>query len=266
MSEVETKLSKSMETALFPVLLQLTEIQTSLKKNAGGRDCHGMGMALQEESWAHLEEIAILKDKFMTFAASQRESNIKFHGIDDSQENNTDLIILMGHWLATELSLEPKIFPVITKAYHLGAFWPGRPVPRDIVVSFADQCTKHHIQNLAREKNGLFYKEEKILVFRDLPPEALSVRKALKPTTTKLQLAKIKYCWYTPGKLVVHHNHKPLYAWDEDSGQELFLTLGIDVPMEVEKKSYKRKLAFQTSPNKSSKIPVTPTMLSSTAG
>lgn len=116
------------------------------------------------------------------------------------------------------------------------------------------------MQNLSREKNGLTYKDQKILVFPDLPlQEALVIRKSLKPTTLKLKEVNVKYKWHTPGKLVVRHDNKQYFSWDEESGKQLLLNLSIDEPMKTgEKKTCKRKISFQTLPHKGSKILVHP--------
>lgn len=133
-----------------------------------------------------------------------------------------------------------------------------------MIVRFAEYRTKRRIQNLAQEKNGLYHKDKNMTAFPDLPPEALVIRKALKSTILKLQAAKITYCWATPGKLLVIHENK-YYAWDEDLGRDLLFNLGVGKLMEVENKSYKRKWASHSSPNKSSKIPV-PSAGSSSTG
>lgn len=114
---MEAKFSKSLEAALSPVLLQLTEIHSSLSKTKQvAETALELGMALQSESRSHYEEISLLQDKVVTLAAAQKENNLKFLGMEDSQENNTDLISFMGNWLATVLGLEANIFPVITKS------------------------------------------------------------------------------------------------------------------------------------------------------
>lgn len=44
-----------------------------------------------------------------------------------------------------------------------------------------------------------------IEVFPDILPEAIQIRRKLKPVTAKLQEVKIKYKWLLSGKLFVLH-------------------------------------------------------------
>lgn len=154
----------------------------------------------------------------------------------------------MGNWLALELNLEPKTFPSILKAYRMGSKKPDRVFPGDINVQFANLRVKKRIQNLARERNGLEFNKKKILVFPDLPFEALAIRKELKPVLKKLQEAQIRYCWSSPGRLMVNHKNKQLFAWDLDSGNDLLASLEFEEDMETDllKRASKRRLALPT--------------------
>lgn len=100
----------------------MADIQASLSKTSQvAETALETGLALQDESQAHQKDIADLKEKYIILAASQRENNFKFHEFDEEIEGSSDLTSFMGNWLASELNLEPKVFPSITKAYRMGA-------------------------------------------------------------------------------------------------------------------------------------------------
>lgn len=109
---------------------------------------------------------------------------------------------------------------------------------------------------MAREKNGLVFLNKKIQVYADIPNEALTIRKNLKPIISSLQEAKIGYRWHATGKMMILIKNKPHFAWDLNSGGKLLQLLNTEDPMEQEPRSNKRKLQFTSSPVKSSKIPV----------
>lgn len=198
--EAENNFSKKLEHLFSPIKVQLAEIQASLTKTSQiAETALDMGVTLQEDTLAHQQDISDLKEKYLVLAAAQKENNLKFRGLEENCEGSSDLISFMCNWLAIELNLEPKIFPSITKAYRMGVKKPGRTLSRDINVSFADFRVKKRIQNLARENNGLNFNGRKIAVFPDLPPEALSIRRELKPILQKLQEARIRYQWSSLG-------------------------------------------------------------------
>lgn len=141
MCEVEAKFSKSLEVALSSVLLQLTEINAALTEAAQvAETALEIGAALQKETQSHQAEIA------------QRDNNLKFKGLEESQENNSDVIIFMDHWFAPELDVEPKIFLVITR---LGVYRTEWPFPRDVVLSLADNYFEAHSKSGSRKERPL---------------------------------------------------------------------------------------------------------------
>lgn len=156
-------------------------------------------------------------------------------------ENSLGLVNFMGNWLAGELKLEARIFPSISRAFRVGKIREERPSHRDVIITLADFRTKSKIQNLGRANNRLYSEGKKILVFLDLPPEALAIRKTLKPTIQRLQEANLKYHWCSPRKLEISYCGKTYYAWDVASGR-LLHSINIVELIEVEKRSFKRKL------------------------
>lgn len=255
---MELKLVSKFTDLINPITTQLEEIQASLTKTAQTAELAlDLGATLQEENQMQQKELQELKEKCLTLDTAQRRGNLKFRDVKEGTEGSTDLICFMGSWLASVLQLEENVAPIITNAYRKGLpNVPNRKFPRDIIITLADARVRQSILNKAKEKGYLLLNEEKILVFQDIPQEALLMRKALKPTTKKLQEAKQKYKWITPGRLMVLYKKKQLFAWDEDSGKALLVALGLDEPMEVDKKSNKRRWQQPDSPQKHSKIPV----------
>lgn len=223
--EIEMEFSK--EQLLSPVKSQLNDIQTALSKIAQIADTAlEMGVALQENSWAHQMEIQVQKEKYLILPTEPHQNNFKFRGMEEGMEGSSNLICSMDNWLAKALQFENNVFPAITKAFRLDSKKPERQFPRDIIVTFADLHIKSRVQKLAREKNGLPHMDKKVLVFPDISSEALATRKALKPVLQCLQDANINYRWSTPGKLMVIHKNKPYFTWDTYNGEDLLQKLG----------------------------------------
>ncbi|KAL8206909.1 UNVERIFIED_CONTAM: hypothetical protein K2H54_034811 [Gekko kuhli] len=107
------------------------------------------------------------------------------------------------------------------------------------------------LENKVRERN---------LKFRGFEEKAegtteLAIFMKLKPIATQLQEAGVRYKWLPTGAMQIRHQNKTWTIEDLDGGKIVLQSLRIQVPMECDKKSYKRKLAFM-SPAKDSKIPV----------
>lgn len=72
---------------------------------------------------------------------------------------------------------------------------------RDRIVTFVDEPVTQKILETAISKGHLEHFDDKIHVFPDILSEAVQIRKQLKLVTGKMQEAKIRYKWITPGKL-----------------------------------------------------------------
>lgn len=70
----------------------------------------------------------------------------------------------------------------------------------------------------AREYGYLLYKENKVMIFPNLPQEALARHWKLKPVTTLLMEAQIRYKWFPVSTLLVRHQGATEMATDLENG------------------------------------------------
>lgn len=158
--------------------------------------------------------------------------NLKFRNFPEKVEENTELPSFIASWLATAMQTEPGIAPLLNYAYRMGPLIKCQPKawPRDMIVRFTSLRTKQAVMALARQNGFIKYKESKILVMQDLSQETLFKRRLLKPITTTLTKAQIKYKWVSYCKLQVVHQDHVLNASDLDSGLILLKALQLELP------------------------------------
>ncbi|KAL8221480.1 UNVERIFIED_CONTAM: hypothetical protein K2H54_068445 [Gekko kuhli] len=92
---------------------------------------------------------------------------------------------------------------------------------------------------------------------KNVPPDALHIRRVLKPITQKLTESGIRYRWLQSGYLQVKHQGTVLKADDLDTGTDMLRALGLDLPREPQLLQLgKRKREIPGTPHRWSKIPV----------
>ncbi|KAL8178437.1 UNVERIFIED_CONTAM: hypothetical protein K2H54_046808 [Gekko kuhli] len=116
-----------------------------------------------------------------------------------------------------------------------------------------DLRTKKKILDVARAKGALCYQGKEIQVFPDIPVEAIQKRRELKPFTSKLLAANIKYKWVTLARLRFSHQGSRYEIWDEESAVAVLKALRLAPVQEYERRSQKRKLHFSPSSPQSPK-------------
>lgn len=134
-----------------------------------------------------------------------------------------------------------------------------RTFSRDINITFTDFKWKEEYKTWPGGVGGggwggkWILTIKKIPVFPDLPSEALSIRRELKPVIQKLQKSKIRYWWTFPGKLMVIHKNKQFFAWDLRLWKWPWIWKNW-WRQKLKNIPQKWKLVFQLSPFKGSKI------------
>lgn len=197
---------------------------------------------LQEAETKHAEQLAILGNR-------QRFFNLKFQGIKETADNETDLNIYMSSWLASVLKLEGDCAPLLTQSYRLGrANNPARSLPRDVVFTFADIRTKNQVMEEARKKGYLLHHQDQVSVFQDLTPETLQKRKELKEIISSLREANIRHRWASPLKLQILHKGKSYFTQSEEEGYDILMYLNVATLMRTERASAKWRLSIHSSP------------------
>lgn len=135
--------------------------------------------------------------------------------------------------MASILKLEDNIIPSLTGVHRVGA--PNnlkRQGPRNIIATFLTIREKVAFMREARKRCILAFKEEKVEIYQDLPPEALALCRELKPVMQQLRTANKRYCWIRPSKLQLSNNGTLFQAAHLDSG--LILLHALDLKMQTE--------------------------------
>lgn len=255
LDNLEQGLLSKLTELLQPISAKLEQLNLNIQKVAGVAEA-AMELSLthkddlkylQEAETKHSEQLAILSNR-------QRFFNLKFRGIKESAETDTELNIYMSSWLASVLNLEGECAPLLTQSYRLGrANNPVRSLPRDIISTFADIRTKNRVVEEAKKKGYILHYQEQVQVFQDLSPETLQKRKELKEIVASLREANIRHRWASPLKLQVLHNGKAYFIQSEEEGYEILTYLNIATPMKTERASAKRRLSVNGSPSQHTK-------------
>lgn len=251
LESLERGLFTKLTDLLHPLTEKIDQLTLTLQK-VGSVAEEGMNLSivqqeeikeLQECSASHEEQLAIL-------GYCQRSFNLKFRALEEGMVGSSDLIAYISNWLATTLDLQGEAYPVITQAFRLGSLNKKlKPMPRDIIATFADARVRNKILKVAREKQR---NNAKISVCVDLTPETLKKKKELKEIMA-LSGANVRYRWATALKLQINHNGKTYYATTEEEGFKILKHLNISIPMQTEKLSFKRKSSVLHSPLKTNK-------------
>ncbi|KAL8221731.1 UNVERIFIED_CONTAM: hypothetical protein K2H54_074427 [Gekko kuhli] len=143
----------------------------------------------QAEEWSR-SKIMLLENKL-------RDHNVKFRGLPEKSEGESQVKNFLATWLSTELSLEDGVAPLIDSAYRMGPLTKrNEKTPRDIIATIPDSRTREH-------------------------------RKNLKPITLKLLDNNVRFRWISPNEFMTEHQGQRLFAHDISSGIKLLDTLGI---------------------------------------
>ncbi|KAL8164813.1 UNVERIFIED_CONTAM: hypothetical protein K2H54_007749 [Gekko kuhli] len=94
-----------------------------------------------------------------------------------------------------------------------------------------------------------------ILVFPDIPQEALLIRHKLKSITEKLRSARVRYRWLQSGHLQVSSQGQTIQANDEDTGIKLLRALKLSDELDP-RRSQKRKHIPTSTPEKITRLPI----------
>lgn len=252
---MEADLYKKLAALIQPLTEQISQLNLSVQATAklaeGAMDmCVAQNediRALQAETESQAERIAIVSNR-------QRFFNLKFRGMHEKAEQNTEIKTCMETWLAGVLKLGEGAVPITTQAYRVGRpNVPTKPFPRDVVVTFASIDWKHKILDLAKDKGFLLFGEDRVQVFKDLAPEALAKKRELKEIIALLKDANVGHRWASPIKLQVFYKGKSYFIRSEEEGFDILQSVGIATPMATERAAAKRKLEMHSSPTHASK-------------
>lgn len=174
----------------------------------------------------------LLKDRVAWLEGEARFMNLKFCGLPEHPDLNSNLSPANASWLASLLHLEDGIAPTIIAAYRVGPALIIKPnYPWNVVVQFLYQRTKDAVLQLAQNSSALQYKGTKILALLDLPSEVLMKRKLLKPITDQLKAKNVRFRWSATSNIIVVRDGAQFKAEDIASGHTFLVALDLPLPL-----------------------------------
>lgn len=231
------------------MVAQLQEVQMTMQQTT-----HKADMALDfaeklcEENGTLKQEIKDLKDKTVLLDRTLRRKHVKYCGLPEEIESSQDLLSKINLWLTKVLEIGESTTLLAQCAYRVRAILnQRRSTPRDVVTELTEDNIKWRITDIARKQGHLQYQETKILIFQDLPTEAIQIRKALKSVIQLLRDAKIKYRWLPMGKIRVYHKGEQLIAHNETTGKDLLYVLNLDLDSTTHGEKEKTRHSAYTS-------------------
>ncbi|KAL8175583.1 UNVERIFIED_CONTAM: hypothetical protein K2H54_000742 [Gekko kuhli] len=187
------RLTDKVATMIDPINAQLQEINNKLETIAeetrkakeiaqfNTKAIAGLKQATSKQQ----EEISKHQDKIIQIETHLRENRLKLRGVaeDLCPPNNLSQILL--DWFATLLQRETNSTKLIENAYRVGK--QRQKEPRDVIVQLNNTTIREKILSLAKKRKTLNLQNSNILVFPDIPAEAVQRRRSLKETTATLR-------------------------------------------------------------------------------
>lgn len=173
----------------------------------------------------------LLKERVAWLEGKARAMNLKFRGLPELPDLNSNLSPAIASWLASLLHLEDGVAPTLIAAYRVGPASLIKPnFPRDVVVQFLYHKSRDAVLQMARQSSALQYKGSRVLVLLDLPSEVLMKRKLLKPITDHLKAKNVRFRWSAASDIIVNRDGAQYKADDVASGRTLLAALNLPLP------------------------------------
>lgn len=250
---MEADLYKKLATLIQPLTEQISQLNLSVQATAKLAE-GAMDMCVAQNEDIRASQTESQAQRLAIVSNRQRFFNLKFRGLHEKAEQNTELKTCMETWLSEVLKIGEQAAPITTQAYRVGRpNVPTRPYPRDIVVTFTNIDTKHKVLDLAKDKGHLLFGEDRVQVFKDLAPDALAKNPELKEIIAILRDVNVGHRWASPIKLQLFYKGKSYFIRSEEEGFDILQSLGIATPMATERASAKRKLVMKSPPAHASK-------------
>ncbi|KAL8202748.1 UNVERIFIED_CONTAM: hypothetical protein K2H54_024324 [Gekko kuhli] len=110
--DIAKSIKEALDEKLDPINAKLNEITSDLKEASKKAEvAMELGETLQEELKLLQAREQVLTNKISSLEQRWRQQNLKFRGLDENVEGNTDLAIFMSSWLAKSLALEEGLAP-----------------------------------------------------------------------------------------------------------------------------------------------------------
>lgn len=178
---------------------RLTEVENSL------RDVDSRASNLESLCAKLAKENASLSERLDDMETRSRRQNLRVIGIPEDTEGPR-VTAFMEEFFNETLGMppQPNQLPICDRAHRsLAPKDPKRP-PRPIIVRVHHDQVRQEILRLSREKGELFFRNRRVHIFQDWPPEIARKRAAFKEIKAKMKdLPGVRYGLLPTAKLQV---------------------------------------------------------------
>ncbi|CAH2297448.1 Hypothetical predicted protein [Pelobates cultripes] len=160
---------------------------------------------IQSLQQTHNEAILFLQRKIEDLDNRGRRNNLRIRGLPETQEGETEDIILLLTGLFNKILGRPLDTVIKFDRTHR-AIRPralSQDTTRDIICKIHHFPLKEAILQKARRLRNIKHGDHQVLIFQDLTQSTLIARRALQPITAALSDMNIRYRWVYPFALVV---------------------------------------------------------------
>lgn len=234
-ADLKSHFASMIAQKLSPIAQQLSDLASALKEvSSTAENAMELGLTLQEDTKSLQRAEQQLFSRVAVLESQARSSNLKFRGLPESADLNSNLPSRLATWLASALDLEGGVAPTILSAYRLGPLSAARPgFPRDVIAQFLYPRSRNAVLQVSRSKGPLRFEEQAIQVLLDLPPETLAKRRLMKPITECLHRSKVRFRWSPTSDILVYKEGRQLRAEDISTGKDLLSALSIPLPADL---------------------------------
>lgn len=199
-THIDTKvngLQQHIDSSLGNLNEQLEHMQTRVSANED--NIH----ATQDKVLVLEKRIQELEKKQQRIEDNQRAKNLRLIALPEGSEH-ADLPGFLSRWIPQLLGEDNfRLGLVIERAWRIPNPAHQRQKPRPILLSLQNISERRKIQDLARKKRDLLFKNQPVFFFPDYPAETLKKRKEFDGVKETLKAMGIKAALLYPAKMRV---------------------------------------------------------------
>ncbi|KAL8219218.1 UNVERIFIED_CONTAM: hypothetical protein K2H54_013534 [Gekko kuhli] len=140
---IAERIQTAVQKAIQPLSNDLKAITETLSEAAQAAESALEAATTQEDIKSLQQAEEWSRSKIMILENKLRDHNVKFRGLPEKSEGESQVKIFLATWLSTELSLEDGVAPLIDSAYRTGPLTKrNEKTPRDIIATIPDSRTR----------------------------------------------------------------------------------------------------------------------------
>ena len=191
----------TLQTTIQSIGGRLDDVETSL------RDVDSRTTTLESLCAKLTKHNANLCERLEDLESHSRRQNLRVIGIPEDTEGPQVTAFMEGFFSETlEMPIQPNQLPICDRAHRSLAPKPKDPnrSPRPIIVRVHHDQVRREILRLSREKGELYFRQRRVQIFQDWPPDVACRRAAFKDVKAKMKdLPGVRYGLLPTAKLQV---------------------------------------------------------------